>query len=85
MVLIVSIKVGKELTRSEDLDGSRLARDTGDEVHLLEPGEHLVHRGWCDLEVALDVCLRWSAAKELGVVVDERQILPLFRGECWHG
>lgn len=35
-----------------------------------------------DLEAALDVDLRGRAPVDLGVVVDEREVLALLGGEC---
>jgi len=36
-----------------------------------------MYRGWRDLEIPLDIRLGRSAPMELGVVENERQVLPL--------
>jgi len=38
-----------------------------------------VHRRWGDFEISLQVCFRRYIAMDLGIVVDESQVLALKR------
>src|SRR5438105_9186049 len=58
-----------------------LPRFSFDEPVALQGLDHIVDRRRGNLEVVLQVRLRWRAAVDLGVVVDECQILTLFCGE----
>jgi hypothetical protein len=62
-------------------NGSRLPGDFFDEAVALQGLDHIVNRGRGNLEVVLQVRLRGSLAVDLGVVVNEGQILTLFCGE----
>src|SRR5207253_424055 len=65
----------------KEANGSGLPRGSFDKAVALQGLDHIVNRGRRNLEVALQVRLRWRAAVDLGVVVDECQILTLFCGE----
>src|SRR5438046_3029912 len=60
------------------MDGAGLPRRAFDEAPSFERQDHLVH-GWRrDSEVLLHFGLRWRVAVNFAVVIDERQVLPLF-------
>ena len=51
---------------------------------LFEVYDHLMDRRCRDFEVYLHICFGRRTAIYLGVVVDERKVLPLFLGETHH-
>ncbi len=65
----------------KEANGSGLPRGSFDEAVALQGLDHIVDRGRGNLEVALQVRLRGNLAVDLGVGVDEGQILTLFCGE----
>ena len=65
-----------------EANGSGLPRDSFDQAIALQGFDHIVNRGRGNPEVALQVRLRGRPAMDLGVVVDEGQILTLFNGVC---
>ena len=70
----------------KEANGSGLPRGSFDEAVALQGLDHIVNRGRGNLEVTLQVRLRRRLAVDLGVVVDEGQILTLFCCEWrYHG
>jgi hypothetical protein len=69
------------LRRDKETNGARLPRLSFDEPIAFQGLDHIVDRRRGDPEIVLQVRLRWRAAVDLGVVVDECQILTLFCGE----
>ena len=61
----------------EQFDGACCSGCTPDEIVAFELQHHAMHGGRCDLEEPLHVGLRRRAAMDLGVGVDERQVLAL--------
>lgn len=69
----------------EQLDASRGSGVSTDQPALSQHDDHAVSGGGRDLEVRLEVGLRWGPAVHLGVGVDKRQVLPLrLREGCGH-
>src|SRR5690349_229908 len=60
------------------MDGAGLPRRAFDEAPSFERQDHLVHGRRRDSEVLLHFGLRWRVAVNFAVVIDERQVLPLF-------
>jgi len=61
----------------KETNGSGLPGGFFDEAVALQGLDHFVDRGWGNMEVALQVRLCRSLAVDLGVAVDEAQILTL--------
>src|SRR2546425_10356116 len=58
---------------------------TLDASFLLQRHDHLVHRRSRDPKIALHICFGWRLTIEFGVVINERQVLPLTRRViAWH-
>jgi len=71
----------------EQPNGTRPSRRAFNEATLLEGDEHPMDGRWRDLEVALEVGLGGRLAVDLGVVVDECEVLALLRrvsGTTWN-
>lgn len=66
----------------EDLDASGDAWLSRDEAVALEAEDHLMDRGWSDAEMALHVGLGRRLAEDVGIDVDEGQVLALLFGEA---
>jgi hypothetical protein len=60
------------------MDGASLPRRSLDEAARFERQDHLVHGRRRDSKVLLHLGLRWRVAVNFAVVIDERQVLPLF-------
>lgn len=67
------------------MDRASLSWDPGDEALAFELDDHPMDGRWCDLEEVLHIGFRGGSSIELGVEVDERQVLTLLVGEVlWH-
>ena len=69
----------------ENLDAAGPARLASDEAGAFKSEHHLMNRWRRDAEMALQVGLGGRAAENLGVGVDEGQILTLLRREVRTG
>lgn len=68
---------GEQSCWDEQLDAARSARCTCDEAALFDFDDHAMHRRWCHTQVALHVLLGGRDAVQLGVAVDEGEVLTL--------
>jgi hypothetical protein len=66
----------------EDGDAAGDAGLASNEAYTFEGENHLVHRRRSDAEVALQVSLGRRSTHDLGIGVDEGQILSLLGGEA---
>lgn len=71
-------QIGQILTLQQELYRSGLPWNARDKTQALQSHDHLVDRGWGGLEVALKIGFGWWLPIQLGVVVDEGEILTLF-------
>ena len=67
---------------NEDLDASCDAWLTPNQAISFERDDHLMHRGWADLKVALHIGLGGRASEHVRIGVDESQVLALLFGEA---
>lgn len=68
--------------RDEDFDASGNAGLASYQAVSFEGEDHLVHRRWADLEVALHVGFSWGAPEHVRISVDEGEVLALLFGEA---
>src|SRR5215472_8598205 len=74
------------LRQHQQPNAAPLARRPLDQAIKLQSLDHLVNRGRGNLEIPLQIGLRGCLAVNLRIVIDEHQILTLFRREWWgHG
>ena len=80
-----SLEDGQFLWPNEELDSPGLTRDSLDELTVFEFENHPMNSRRCDLEVSLHIPLRGRSSMNLGVRVDEGQILALLVRKVGHG
>jgi hypothetical protein len=69
----------------EDFEGSGGSRNSAAKPQLGEPNDHILG-GWrSDSEETLDIGYGWWAFIDLGVCVDESEVLTLLVGEFYSG
>mgnify|MGYP001820118207 FL=1 len=78
-----SIKIGYVLASDQKLDRTCASALTRNEATFLEGHDHVVDRWGRNTEVSLEVSLRRRLPNNFRVVVDEREILALFRRQIW--
>src|SRR3954468_19853446 len=76
---------GQVFGGEEHLDAARDAWLAANVAEALQREDHLVHGRRAELEMALHVGLGRGTAVDAGIGVDERQVLPLPRGEAFRG
>src|SRR3954471_1707828 len=76
---------GQVFGGEEHLDAARDAWLAANVAEPLQREDHLVHGRRAELEMALHVGLGRGTAVDAGIGVDERQVLPLPRGEAFRG
>ena len=68
---------GQSLWLDQQLDASSGARRSPDQPCALESEHHLVDGWWSDAEVTLDVGFGGWASEDVGVGMDESQVMTL--------
>ena len=74
-----SFKIGYVLAIYQQLDRTRASTFTRNKSTFVERHDHVVDGWWRDAEESLEVGLRWSPPVNFRVVVDECEILALFK------
>lgn len=70
----------KFLWREKDFYGAGLPRYAGNEAPFFQRQYHLMHSRRSDMEIILHIALGGRTAVQLGIGVDEGEVLPLFLG-----
>ena len=72
-----SVKLREETRRNQETNGPSLPGLSRNQAFLFQRENHLVDRGWRDLEEPLQVSLSGSTAVHPTVGMNEREILTL--------
>jgi len=81
VLFLVLVKLRNLLLGDEKTNWPGLPRDSTDQSILFQSQDHLVNRGSCHAEVHLHVAFGRGLVMDLGIAVDEREILSLFGRE----